>query len=300
MDYYNEIKNELIKNEVNKRVKDYSKNKYELERYYNVGKLLVKAQGGEERANYGDGLIKKIALKLTQELGKGYSTTSLKNMRNFYLISKSQALPDQLTWSHYCELLQLNDMGKMNYYINLTIKLNLSYRKLHEKIKLKEYERLPNSTKNKLINKEVPNVEDYVKNPIVIRKSKNYEIVSEKILKQIILDDIDSFMSELGNGFSYVGNEYKIKIGNTYNYIDLLLFNIEYNCYVVVELKVTELKKEHIGQIQVYMNYIDNNLKRIYQDKTIGIIICKEDNQYIIKYSSDDRILSRTYELVYF
>ena len=300
MDYYNEIKNELIKNEVNKRVKDYSKNKYELERYYNVGKLLVKAQGGEERAKYGDGLIKKIALKLTQELGKGYSTTSLKNMRNFYLISKSQALPDQLTWSHYCELLQLNDMDKMNYYINLTIKLNLSYRKLHEKIKLKEYERLPNSTKNKLINKEVPNVEDYVKNPIVIRKSKNYEIVSEKILKQIILDDIDSFMSELGNGFSYVGNEYKIKIGNTYNYIDLLLFNIEYNCYVVVELKVTELKKEHIGQIQVYMNYIDNNLKRIYQDKTIGIIICKEDNQYIIKYSSDDRILSRTYELVCF
>ena len=101
MDYYNEIKNELISNEVNKKVKDYSKNKYELETYYNVGKLLIDAQGGVERAKYGNGLIKEYSKKLTQELGKGYSTTNLKNMRNFYLISKSQAMPDQLTWSHY-------------------------------------------------------------------------------------------------------------------------------------------------------------------------------------------------------
>ena len=139
---------------------------------------------------------------------------------------------------------------------------------------------------------------DFVKNPIMIKNTKNYEIISEKILKQIILEDIESFMKELGNSFCFVGSEYKIKIGNTYNYIDLLLFNYEYNSFVVVELKVTELKKEHIGQIQVYMNYIDSNLKKIYQDKTIGIIICRENNQYVIKYSSDDRILSRTYELI--
>jgi len=117
-------------------------------------------------------------------------------------------------------------------------------------------------------------------------------------LKEFILNNIDSFLLQLGNGYSYVGNEYKIKIGNTYNYIDLLLFNIDFNCYVVVELKVTELKKEHIGQIEVYMNYIDNNLRRINQDKTIGIIICKKDNKYIIEYSSDERILSREYQLI--
>ena len=105
-------------------------------------------------------------------------------------------------------------------------------------------------------------------------------------------------MNELGNSFCFVGSEYKIKIGDRYNYIDLLLFNIEYNCYVVIELKVTELKKEHIGQIQVYMNYIDNNLKKIEQDKTIGIIICKKDNNYIIEYCSDDRIIAREYALV--
>ena len=109
---------------------------------------------------------------------------------------------------------------------------------------------------------------------------------------------MDSFLTELGNGFCYIRNEYKIKLGDRYNYIDLLLYNIDFNCYVVIELKVTELKKEHIGQIQVYMNYIDNNLRRINQDKTIGIIICRKDNKYVIEYCSDDRIIAREYELV--
>ena len=107
----------------------------------------------------------------------------------------------------------------------------------------------------------------------MIRSSYNYDEVSEKILKKLILEDLDNFLKELGNNFCYIGNEYKIKIGDRYNYIDLLLYNIEFNCYVVVELKVTELKKEYIGQIQIYMNYIDNNLKKINQDKTVGIII---------------------------
>ena len=103
-------------------------------------------------------------------------------------------------------------------------------------------------------------------------------------------------MNELGNSFCFISSEYKIKLGDRYNYIDLLLFNYEYNCFVVIELKVTELKKEHIGQIQVYMNYIDDNLKSVNQNKTIGIIICKEDNEYIIKYCSDERIIARRYE----
>ena len=101
-----------------------------------------------------------------------------------------------------------------------------------------------------------------VKNPILIKNNFNYKEISEKVLKKLIFENIESFMNELGNSFCFVGSEYKIKIGDRYNYIDLLLFNIEYNCYVVIELKVTELKKEHIGQIQVYMNYIDNNLKK--------------------------------------
>ncbi len=159
--------------------------------------------------------------------------------------------------------------------------------------KLNEYERLPNNIKESVPDS---NITDYIKNPIIIRNNKTFEILSEKVLQKIILEDIEFFMTELGNSFSFIGSEYKIRIGNVYNYIDLLLYNIEHNCYVVIELKVTELKKEHIGQKQVYMNYIDDNLKSINQNKTIGIIICKEDNEYIIKYCSDERIIARRYE----
>ena len=300
MNYYNEIKNELINNEVYKRVKDYSKNRNELSTYYNVGKLLIEAQGGEDRARYGDGLIKEYSERLTKELGKGYSIRSLKNMRKFYLIyQKGQAMPAQLTWSHYCELLSLKDINEINYYIDISIKQNLSYRKLKEKIKSKEYQRLDNNTKLKLINKEETVVSDFIKNPIVIRNKYNIdkESITEKILQRLILEDIPSFLKELGDGFTFVENEYKIKIGNTFNYIDLLLYNIKFNCYVVIELKVTELKKEHIGQIQIYMNYVDKNIKTINQDKTIGVIICKKDNGYYIEYSSDNRIFSKNYIL---
>ena len=149
--------------------------------------------------------------------------------------------------------------------------------------------------KQELINNEIyKKVKDYIKNPIII-KNKGYEIVSEKILKQLILEDIPSFLKELGNGFSFIDSEYKIKIGDKYNYIDLLLFNIKFNCYVVIELKITKLKKEHIGQIETYMNYIDKNIKTINQDKTIGIIICKKDNQFIMEYCSNDKIFVSKY-----
>lgn len=121
--------------------------------------------------------------------------------------------------------------------------------------------------------------------------------MSEKILQKLIHEDLSSFMEELGTNFAYVGKEYKIKIGNRYNYIDILLYNIKYKCYVVVELKVTEVKKEHIGQIEVYMNYIDKNLKTKEEDKTIGIIIVRKDNINYIEYCSNPKILVREYEL---
>ena len=294
MNYYNEIKEQLINNEVTKKTKDYSKNKSDLATYYNVDKLLKEAG-----KHYGEGIVKEYSKRLTTELGKGYSVSSLKNMRKFYvLFSKSQALTDQLTWSHYVELLKLNDMESINYYINITLSLNLGYRQLHQRIKSKEYERIDDNTKLKLINQEETKVEDLIKNPIIIKNNSNYEVISEKALQGLILEDIPSFLEELGTGFTFIKNEYKIRIGNTYNYIDVLLFNIEFNCYVVVELKIIELKKEHIGQIEVYMNYIDKHLKKISHDKTIGLIICKKNNEYIIEYSSDNRIIAKEYELV--
>jgi len=299
MNYYNEIKTELINNEIYKRVKDYSKNRNDLQTYYNVGKLLIEAQGGEDRAKYGDNLIKEYSKKLTNELGKNYTYTTLSRMRQFYLLSIVAPVAQQLSWSHYCELLPLKNIDKINYYIKISIEQNLSKRELRNKIKSKEYERIDEETKKKLIsNEEISNnINDFIKHPILIRNSYNYQEISEKILKQLILEDIDNFLKELGSGFCYVENEYKIKLGDRYNYIDLLLFNYKYNCFIVIELKVTELKKEYIGQIQTYMNYIDKNIKDINQDKTIGIIICKKDNQFIMEYCSDKRIYRTTYEL---
>ena len=294
MNYYENIKTEILNNEITKKVKDYSKNKSDLTTYYNVGKLL-----SEAGKCYGEGIIKEYSERLTKEFGKGYSQRNLRNMRQFYYVStKWQTLSAVLSWSIYCELIWFENIGKINYYIKICEQQNLSVRQLRERIKNKEYERLDGKTKYKLIKNEDTKVDDFIKNPIIIKNNLNYEVISEKALQKIILEDIPAFLSELGSGFTFIRNEYPIKIGNNYNYIDLLLYNIEFNCYVVVELKITELKKEHIGQIEVYMNYIDKNLKTITQDKTIGIILCKKDNKFIMEYCSDERIKVREYELL--
>ena len=294
MNYYEEIKNEFINNEINKKVKNYLINRKDLETRYNVGKLL-----SEAGKKYGEGIINEYSKKLTLELGKGYNVTNLKRYRQFYmLIQKGAPMAHQLSWSQYVELLSIKDMPKVVFYINLCIKQNLTKRQLRERIKSKEYERLSESAKSKFVGNEQPLLPDLVKNPILSKNTNKYTERSEKVLQQFILEDIINFMQELGSGFSFVSNEYPIKIGKNYNYIDLLLYNIDFNCYVVVELKVTKLKKEHIGQIEIYMNYIDKNLKKSNQDKTIGIIICKKDNEYIIEYCSDKRIISREFELV--
>ena len=202
----------------------------------------------------------------------------------------------QLTWSHLRLLFNL-EVDSMNYYIQTIINNHISVRELEFKIKSNEYERLPKSTKKKLISKDKVEIKDLVPNPILIKNKNNVDLVTEKALHRLILEDIESFMKELGDSFSFIGSEYKIKIGDRNYYIDLLLFNIKYNCYVVVELKVTEFKVEYISQVQKYMNYIDKNIKEI-DNNTIGILICKKENKFVIEYCSDDRIAVREYESV--
>ena len=297
MNYYNEIKNKIINNEIYSKVKDYSKERNTVITYFEIGKLLNEAGG-----KYGDNIIDEYSKKLIIEVGKKYNRRTLYRMKQFYNVfsnEKVSPLVTQLSWTHCLILMSLHDYHKILYYSEQIIQLRLSKRELEQKIKNKEYERLDEKTKIKLI-EEKDNIEliDMVKEPILIKNKSNYEVISEKILQKIIVEDIETFMKELGNNFSFIGSEYKMKIGDRYNYIDLLLFNIEFNCYTVVELKVTELKKEHIGQIQTYMNYIDKNLKTINQDKTIGIIIVRKNNKFIMEYCSDKRILAKEYELL--
>jgi len=295
MNYYNEIKNKIIDNEVYSRAKDYSKERHKVITYFEIGKLITEAGG-----KYGDNIIEEYSKKLVIEVGKKYNRRTLFRMKQFYNKfnnTKVSTLWTQLTWSHLRLLLNL-EIDSMNYYIKVIINKRLSVRELEFKIKSNEYERLPVETKNKLINEDSFEAKDFAPNPILIKNKNNIEIITEKTLHHLILEDIESFMKELGSSFSFIGSEYKIKIGDRFNYIDLLLFNIKYNCYVVIELKVTEFKVEYIAQVQKYMNYIDKNIKEVTNDNTIGILICKKENKFVIEYCSDERIAVRKYELM--
>ena len=296
MNYYYEIKKNLIKSEIYDKSKDFAKNKNRVITYFENGKLLYEAG-----STYGKNIIRQYSEKLMIEVGKKYNERTLYRMRKLYEVFKSEKLTplvSKLSWSHYIQLLSLKNEDEIIYYINSTINNNLNKRELQEKIKNQEYDRLSSETKRKLIKSDDLMVNDLVPNPIIIKSDLLKEELTEYALKQAILNNIDDFLRQLGIGFTYVGNEYKIKIDDRYNYIDLLLYNIKYKCYVVVELKVTELKKEHTGQIMTYMNYIDKNIKTIDENDTVGIIISKQDNEYVIKYCSDDRIIAREYELL--
>ncbi len=296
MDYYDEIKNKIIDNETYERVKDYSKERHRVITYYEIGKLLNEAGG-----KYGANIIKQYSKKLVIEVGTKYNERTLRRMKQLYLFFKKQKwspLGTKLSISHLRVLFTLKDNNEINYYVKQIINKNMSKRELEYIVKSKEYERLPDETKNKIIKEEKLEVKDLVPNPILIKNKNNIEIIAEKVLHNLILEDIPSFMKELGNGYSFIDDEYKIKIGDTYHKIDLLLFNIKYNAYVVVELKVSEFKVEYISQVQKYMNYIDKNIKEISNNNTIGILICKRENKYVIEYCSDERIVVRKYVLM--
>ena len=292
MNYYNEIKNKLINNEIYSKVKDYSKERNKVITYFEIGKLLAEAGG-----KYGDKVIEEYSKKLMLEVGKKYNKRTLFRMKQFYNVfnsDKVSTLWTQLTWSHLRLLLSL-DVNSINYYIKIIVTSHISVRQLQEKIKNQEYERLDDKTKQKLIENKENEIEDYIKHPILIKNTNNDDDISEKVLQKIILDDMENFLTELGEGYCFIKSEYKIKLEDTFNFIDILLFNIKFNCYTVVELKTTKLKKEHIGQIETYMNYIDTEIKSIYHNPTIGIIICKENNKYVIKYCSNPNIYQTTY-----
>ena len=301
MNYYNEIKSILIDNAIGRKVREYKSNQKDLESYYNVGKLLVEAQGGEERAKYGNGLIKEYSKRLTSELGKGYTVTRLKYMRTFYeLVKKSPPLADQFknvntTWSNICEILYLKNIEEIKYYLNLSNKLCLTKRELRLRIKSNKYNRLSVEVKEKLKSNEVVGTNEKVPSPVVLQGLKVNDKLTEKIVQKWIDENPASFCEALGEGYTYVKSQYKIKIGSNYNYIDVLLFNYISNSFVVVEIKVTELKKEHIGQIETYINYIDANLKKDFHNKTTGILLVRENNKWLIKYINNDGIKVRKY-----
>ena len=291
---YQQIENKILNHEIYQNVKDYSKAKEKIKTYLEVGELLKNVD-----TKYGKNVIKDYSKRLTNKFGKKYTPSLLYKIKQFYnIIEKVPTLSGKLTWSHWYEMLSFDDINKIEYYVNQCEVYNLDVRQLRNKIKSNEYERMPADARNKLKSRDDIRIIDFVKNPIHIRNSNKKEIISEKILQKIILEDIPTFLRELGNGFTFIDNEYKIKLDDRYNYIDLLLYNIKYKCYVYVELKVTKFKVEYISQVQKYMNYIDKNIKEISNNNTMGILICKRENKFVIEYCSDERIAIREYQLV--
>ena len=294
--YYQEIEHLIKRNEINKRARKINDENDTVTTYWNVGRLIVEAQGGCERAKYGNELIKKWSIKLTELYGKGYNITNLKRFRQFYLVfEKGATVWHHLSWSHYRRLLSIKDENKRNYYINLCIKNHLSERELTKELKANSYERLMN--KPNKIDIMIPtkySITTNMKNPIIIPVQS--KITSEHDLELSILANLDFFFKQLGEGFTYVGHQYKISNSKNNYYIDILLFNIKLNCYVVVELKLRSLKKEDKAQIEYYMKLVDEQIKEVYHNKTIGIIISKESDKLIVNFIKREDIIPISYE----
>lgn len=300
MNYYDEINNYVKKAEIGKSIRESNASRELVECYWNVGRLIVEAQGGTEKAKYGNSLLKKWAEKLTKEYGKGYDYSNMRRFRKFYLAFPNCApLELNLTWTLLKVILPLKDVNKKNYYINLCLSNNLSRRELEKEIKSNSYERLENKPDkiDIVVPASVPNITSNLKNPILLNLNGK-EIKSESDLEKLIYSQLNYVFLQLGNGFMWVGNQYKIGDGNKNYFIDMLLYNIKYNCYVVVEIKCRNLKKEDKGQVEFYMNLMDKYVKEPINNPTIGIIITKEQDKLVASFIKSDKLVPLTYELV--
>lgn len=305
MNYYNEIKIIIEDKETNERVRRLQSNSDTLKSYYNIGKLLVEAQGGEKRAKYGNRLIKEWSVKLVEQYGRGYDVSNLKRMRKFYVIFQKGAPVGhqfKLSWTHWKYLLPMKNENERNYYINQCILNNLSKRELIRLIKEKAFDRLTYADKNniKLINIDEKNnnysLKDMLLDPIIINiNTKNN--LNEKALRRYILEELRNFFLQLGTGFLYAGSEYKIEYMDKKFYIDMLLFNVNLNCYIAVELKLKNTTYKDVSQVQLYRKLVDNTLKKDFHNKTIGLIISKRNDKFILEYVNDDGIFLISYEV---
>ena len=262
--------------------------------YWNIGKMIVEKQEGNKRAKYGDLLIEEISKKLIENFGKGFSKTNLKNMRKFYSeYSIGQTLSDQLTWSHYLELIKISDKKKRDFYMHECISSNWDVRELQRQRTTLLYERLLAAKDKKRaleLSTKGHNIyenKDIIKDPFVlefldIKDNTNY---LETDLEKNILEHLKEFLLELGKGFTYVGNQVRISIDNDHFYPDLIFYNRTLKCFVIIDLKIGKVSHKDIGQMQMYVNYYDREIKSDDENQTIGILLSTDKNETVVKYT---------------
>ena len=303
MNYLKNIEELIIENEANKKANALRDNSSTLQTYWNIGKLIVEAQGGEKRAKYGNSLIKEWGKKLSLKYGRGYDSSYLAKMRLFYLdFPILDSLSPKLTWTHYRTILTIKNENERNYYINLVILNNLSVRELRREIKNKSFDRLSYADKEHIeiisdTNNTPLSIKDMITDPIILKSDKNIDKIDELTIHKYIISLLEDKFLELGTGFALIGHEYKLHIDNKTYKIDLLFFNVKLNAYIVVEVKTRKIKHTDIGQLKFYVNYVEDNIKDINHNKTIGLLIVKENDKYIIKYTTSNDILVTTYAL---
>ncbi len=276
--------------------------------YWNIGYMIMKIQNGDERASYGDMILEILSKKLTSEFGKGFSSRNLRTMRKFYLTYPIwKTVSSKLSWSHYLELIKIPEKNKRGFYLAESIQSNWSVRELQRQISSLFYERLLVAKDKKKIRElaskgqVLKDGRDFVKDPFVlefldIKENTDY---LERDLEKNILKHLKEFLLELGKGFSYVGNQVRLTLEEDHFYPDLVFYNRILKCFVIIDLKIGKVGYKEIGQMQMYINYYDREIKSDEENATIGILLGTTANKTVVKYTlpkDNKTIFSSTYK----
>lgn len=280
-----------------------------VETYWNIGKQIYEAQGENERAEYGAGLLRFLSEKLTAEFGKGFTTTNLKYMRQFYTAFRnSHALRDQLSWTHYRMLLKIEDANAREFYLDECAKSNWSTRQLERQINSFYYQRLLSSQDKDSVRNEISTLEQSVDAKDIIRDPYVLEFLGlehtsnlyEKDMEQGLINHLQKFLLELGRGFSFVARQKRISFDGEHYYIDLVFYNYILKCFVIIDLKIGKLTHQDIGQMQMYVNYYTRELMNEGDNPPIGIVLCADKSDSVVKYTlpeDNNQIFASKYKL---
>jgi predicted nuclease of restriction endonuclease-like (RecB) superfamily len=278
--------------------------------YWEIGRVIIEEeQRGAERAEYGKGLIKELSIRLTNDYGRGFDESNLRNMRLIYhTFPNCDALRHELSWTHYRLLLRVDKEEARNFYMLESVKNNWSTRELERQINSLLYERLALSkdrekvlelsTKGQVI--QAP--EDVIKDPYVLEflDLKENRKFLEKDLEHALIDELQAFLLELGKGFSFVALQRRITVDGDHYYIDLVFYNYVLKCFVLIDLKVGKLTHQDIGQMDFYVRYFEKEERLVGDNPSIGLILCSDKNETMVRYTlleDSKRIFASKYKL---
>ena len=289
--FYNDIKEVL--EQARKRVYRNIQSEMVLA-YWQIGKMIVDKQGGNPRADYGNGLIKELSVRMTKDFGRGYNERSLRNMREFYLaFQKWSAVRTELSWTHYKSLMRVEDIHARNFYIKEAVDGKWSVRQLEREINTFSYQRYLASHGNHDVvedtaKRELPaDPKDIIKDPYVLEfvGLKPDSSFYEKDLEQALITHLNDFLLELGNGFAFVARQKRFDMDGRNFYVDLVLYNYKLKCFVLIDLKRGDLTHQDIGQMQMYVNYYTRELMEPGDNPPIGIILSSNKSDTLVRYT---------------